>query len=199
MPVGVPKVPFRGPGDDEAAWVDLYNRLYRQRLLFLCQKVDNAVSNQLMGIMTYLHLEDPTEDIYLFINSPGGWILPGLALHDMMQVVKADVQTICIGIAASMGSFILTAGEITKRTAFPHARVMMHQPMADLIEKSAMGEYVLELSEVGYIRNSIINIYVQRTGQPGWIIAEDLDRDIFMSAEEAQTHGIVDLIGMGIE
>nr|YP_009382986.1 clp protease proteolytic subunit [Albizia odoratissima]APA32837.1 clp protease proteolytic subunit [Albizia odoratissima] len=196
MPVGVPKVPFRGPGDEEASWVDLYNRLYRQRALFLGQKVDSTISNQIVGLMVYLTLEDSTQDLFLFINSPGGWIISGIAIYDIMQAVQPDVQTICIGLAASMASFILTGGEITKRTAFPHARVMMHQPVADLRDKTKAGEFIMEVGEVMGIYDSIVNTYVQRTGKPSWVIYKDLERDIFMSAEEAQAHGIVDLVGL---
>nr|YP_009402553.1 clp protease proteolytic subunit [Pararchidendron pruinosum]APA33194.1 clp protease proteolytic subunit [Pararchidendron pruinosum]QIS96729.1 ATP-dependent Clp protease proteolytic subunit [Pararchidendron pruinosum]CUR08459.1 clpP1 [Pararchidendron pruinosum] len=196
MPVGVPKVPYRGPGDEEASWVDLYNRLYRQRALFLGQKVDSTISNQIMGLMVYLTLEDSTKDLYLFINSPGGWIVCGIALYDMMQAVQPDVQTVCIGLAASMASFILTGGEITKRIALPHARVMMHQPEADLRAKTKAGDYIVEMDEVMWMYYSIVNTYVQRTGKPAWVIWNDMERDIFMSAEEAQAHGIVDLVGI---
>ncbi|MFS7897384.1 putative endopeptidase Clp [Helianthus anomalus] len=99
----------------------LINRLYRERLLFLGQEVDSEISNQLIGLMIYLSIEDDTQDLYLFINSPGGWVIPGVALYDTMQFVQPDVHTICMGSAASMGSFILVGGEITKRLAFPHA------------------------------------------------------------------------------
>ena len=99
----------------------LINRLYRERLLFLGQEVDSEISNQLIGLMIYLSIEDDTKDLYVFINSPGGWVIPGVSLYDTMQFVQPDVQTICMGSAASMGSFILVGGEITKRLAFPHA------------------------------------------------------------------------------
>ena len=99
----------------------LINRLYRERLLFLGQEVDNEISNQLIGLMVYLSIEDDTKDLYLFINSPGGWVIPGVAIYDTIQFVQPDVHTICMGLAASMGSFILVGGEITKRLAFPHA------------------------------------------------------------------------------
>ncbi|TLX69204.1 ATP-dependent Clp protease proteolytic subunit [Labilibacter sediminis] len=99
----------------------LINRLYRERLLFLGQEVDSEISNQLIGLMVYLSIENDTKDLYLFINSPGGWVIPGVAIYDTMQFVRPDVQTICMGLAASMGSFILAGGEITKRLAFPHA------------------------------------------------------------------------------
>ncbi|KAL1134179.1 hypothetical protein V6Z11_A12G088700 [Gossypium hirsutum] len=133
MPIGVPKVPFRNPGEEDAVWVDVYNRLYRERLLFLGQEVDSEISNQLIGLMVYLSIENDTKDLYLFINSPGGWVIPGVAIYDTMQFVQPDVHTICMGLAASMGSFLLAGGEITKRLAFPHARVMIHQPASSFM------------------------------------------------------------------
>nr|YP_009383336.1 clp protease proteolytic subunit [Pithecellobium flexicaule]APA33452.1 clp protease proteolytic subunit [Pithecellobium flexicaule] len=196
MPVGVPKVPFQVPEEEEATWIDLYNRLYRQRALFLGQKIDSAISNQICGLLIFLTMEDRTKDFNLFINCPGGWIIPGIALYDMMQGVDPDVQTICIGFAASMGSFILTGGEITRRIAFPHARVMMHQPLCDLTDKSGTGEFIMEIVEIIRICDSIIDIYAQRTGQPLWVIADDIERDAILSAEEAQAHGIIDQIGI---
>ncbi len=121
MPIGVPKVPFLLPGDDDASWIDLYNRLFQERLLFLSQEVNSEISNQLVGLMVYLSLEDKTKDLYLFINSPGGGVISGMAMFDTMQFVEAEVQTVCVGLAASMGSLLLVGGEITKRLAFPHA------------------------------------------------------------------------------
>lgn len=99
----------------------LINRLYRERLLFLGQAVESEISNQIVGLMVYLSIEDNTKDLYLFLNSPGGWVIPGIAIFDTMQFVQPDVHTVCMGLAASMGSFILVGGEITKRLAFPHA------------------------------------------------------------------------------
>lgn len=121
MPVGVPKVPFLIPGDEDASWIDLYNRLYQERLLFLGQGINSEISNQLVGLMVYLSLEDKTKDLYLFINSPGGEVIPGMGMFDAMHFVEAEVQTVCVGLAASMASLLLVGGEITKRLAFPHA------------------------------------------------------------------------------
>nr|YP_009154811.1 clp protease proteolytic subunit [Aster spathulifolius]YP_009371320.1 ATP-dependent Clp protease proteolytic subunit [Diplostephium pulchrum]YP_009371405.1 ATP-dependent Clp protease proteolytic subunit [Diplostephium jelskii]YP_009371490.1 ATP-dependent Clp protease proteolytic subunit [Diplostephium lechleri]YP_009371575.1 ATP-dependent Clp protease proteolytic subunit [Lagenophora cuchumatanica]YP_009371660.1 ATP-dependent Clp protease proteolytic subunit [Diplostephium juniperinum]YP_0 len=195
MPIGVPKVPFRSPGEEDATWVDIYNRLYRERLLFLGQEVDSEISNQLIGLMIYLSMENDTQDLYLFINSPGGWVIPGVALYDTMQFVQPDVQTICMGSAASMGSFILVGGEITKRLAFPHARVMIHQPAGSFSEV-ATGEFILEVGELLKLRETLTRVYVQRTGKPFWVVSEDMERDIFMSATEAQAYGIVDLVAV---
>ncbi|YP_010041535.1 ATP-dependent Clp protease proteolytic subunit (chloroplast) [Castanea sativa] len=195
MPIGVPKVPFRSPGEEDASWVDI-NRLYRARLLFLGQEVDSDLSNQIIGLMVYLSLEDDSKDLYLFINSPGGWVIPGVAIYDTMQFVQPDVQTICMGLAASIGSFLLVGGEITKRLAFPHARrVMIHQPASSFYEAPA-GEFILEAEEMMKLRETITGVYVQRTGTPLWVVSEDMERDVFMSATEAQAHGIVDHVGV---
>nr|UUA70324.1 clp protease proteolytic subunit [Parnassia chinensis] len=194
MPIGVPRVPFRIPGEFDASWVDV-NRLYRERLIFLGQGVDNDVSNQLIALLVYLSMESDTKDIYLFINSPGGWVIPGIAIYDAMQFVRPDVQTICMGLAASMGSFILVGGKITKRLAFPHARVMIHQPYSAFY-RAQTGEFILEAEEMLKMRETITRVYVQRTGKPLWVVSEDMERDVFMSAPEAQAHGIVDLVAV---
>lgn len=184
---------FHIPGDEDASWVDLYNRLYRQRLLFLCQEVDSEIANQLVGMMVYLNIEDSTKDQYLFINSPGGWIMPGLAIYDIMQSVGPDVITVCIGVAASMGSFVLTGGAPTRRIAFPHARVMVHQPASALFEGQTI-DFMDEAQEILKLRENLASIYVQRTGQPLWVITRDMERDRFMSATETKEYGIVDII-----
>nr|WNE39495.1 Clp protease proteolytic subunit [Amorphophallus konjac] len=195
MPLGVPKVPFRSPGEEDAAWVDIYNRLYRERLLFLGQEVENEISNQIVGLMVYLSIEDKTRDLFLFINSPGGWVIPGIAIYDTMQFVPPDVHTICMGLAASMGSFILVGGEITKRLAFPHAWVMIHQPASSFYD-GRTGEFILEVEELLTLRETLTKVYVQRTSNPLWVVSEDMERDVFMSATEAQAYGIIDLVGV---
>ena len=193
MPLGVPKVCFRLPGDEDASWVDVYNRLYRERILFLGQSVDDELSNQLVGIMVYLNTEDPTREMFLYINSPGGAVLPGIAVYDAMQFVVPDVHTICMGTAASMASFVLVGGESAKRIAFPHARVMIHQPASSYYDGQA-GECTMEGDEVAKLRDYITRSYVQRTNRPAWVISRDMQRDIFMSADEAKAYGIVDLV-----
>nr|YP_009924975.1 clp protease proteolytic subunit [Comastoma pulmonarium]QNH70055.1 clp protease proteolytic subunit [Comastoma pulmonarium]UEP13668.1 Clp protease proteolytic subunit [Comastoma pulmonarium] len=195
MPIGVPKVPFRTPGEVNASWIDVYNRLYHERLLFLGQGIDNEISNQLIGLMIYLSIEDDNKDLYLFINSPGGWVIPGVAIYDTMQFVRPDVHTICMGLAASMGSFILVGGEITKRLAFPHARVMIHQPASSFYEAQA-GEFILEAEELLKLRETLTRVYGQRTGKALWVVSEDIERDVFMSATEAQAYGIVDFVAV---
>ncbi|XP_047257621.1 ATP-dependent Clp protease proteolytic subunit-like, partial [Capsicum annuum] len=173
----------------------LINRLYRERLLFLGQGINSEISNQLIGLMVYLSIEDETKELYLFINSPGGWVIPGVAIYDTMQFVRPDVNTVCMGLAASMGSFILVGGEITKRLAFPHAWVMMHQPASGFY-MAQVTECVVEAEELLKLRETLTGVYVQRTGKPFWVVSEDMERDVFMSATEAQAYGIVDLVAI---
>nr|UKG20602.1 Clp protease proteolytic subunit [Heritiera fomes] len=193
MPIGVPRVPFQSLGEGNAGWIDIINRLYRDRIFFLGQEVDSEISNQLIALMVYLTIENDTQEMVFLINSPGGWVIPGIALYDAMQFVKPDVHTICIGLAASMGSFLLVGGTITKRIAFPHARVMIHQPASYFFDSQA-AEFILEAEELLNLRESITRVYVQRTGKPFWVVSEDMERDVFMSATEAQAYGIVDIV-----
>nr|AIK20835.1 clp protease proteolytic subunit [Lathyrus japonicus] len=203
MPVGVPKVAFEVPGDDEATWIDLYHHLFYTRLLFLGQEVNSEIANQVAGMMIYLSLQNKKKDLYLFINSPGGEVMSGMAIFDTMQIVQAEVHTICIGLAASMASLILAGGEITKRLAFPHAiektllyytlRVMIHEPASSPFHGQAV-ECILEADELLILRQTLITIYSQRTRKSFWQISEDMQRDFFMSPEEAQTYGIIDMV-----
>nr|YP_010988864.1 clp protease proteolytic subunit [Dryopteris podophylla]WOR84700.1 clp protease proteolytic subunit [Dryopteris podophylla] len=195
MPIGVPKVPFRLPGEEDAAWVDVYNRLHRERLLFLGQQVDDEIANQLIGIMMYLNGEDQAKDMYSYVNSPGGAVLAGISAYDAMQFVVPDVHTICMGLAASTGSSILAGGEITRRIALPHAWVMIHQPASSYYDGQA-GECVMEAEEASKLRDCITKVYAQRTGKPLWIISEDMERDVFPSAEEAQDYGVADPVAL---
>nr|YP_009138785.1 clp protease proteolytic subunit [Lathyrus palustris]AIK21153.1 clp protease proteolytic subunit [Lathyrus palustris] len=203
MPVGVPKVAFEVPGDDEATWIDLYHQLFYDRLIFLGQEIDSEIANQVAGMMIYLSLENKNKDLYLFINSPGGEVMSGMAIFDTMQFVQAEVHTICLGLAASMASLILAGGEITKRLAFPHAiektllyytlRVMIHEPASSPYDGQTV-ECILEADELLLLRQTLITIYSQRTRKPFWQISEDLQRDFFMSPEEAQAYGIIDMV-----
>uniref|UniRef100_UPI00315CF675 Clp protease proteolytic subunit n=1 Tax=Semiaquilegia danxiashanensis TaxID=2678244 RepID=UPI00315CF675 len=193
MPVGVPKVPFLIPKAKEASWVDVYNRLYRQRFLFLGQKIDRVISNQLIGLIVFLNIENKKKDIFLYINCPGGWILPGFGLVGTMQIVKPDVNTICLGVAVSIGSFILLGGTTTKRLAFEHAKIMMYQPFSSFF-KLAPIDGRLELKLLRDAHQKIVRAYVRKTGQPPWAVSRDLKKPFFMTPEEAQKYGIVDAI-----
>nr|YP_010895710.1 ATP-dependent protease subunit [Chorispora sibirica]YP_010895792.1 ATP-dependent protease subunit [Chorispora songarica]WJZ19701.1 ATP-dependent protease subunit [Chorispora sibirica]WJZ19780.1 ATP-dependent protease subunit [Chorispora songarica] len=198
MPIGVPKVFFPFTEDEEDSWVDVYNRLYRERFLFLGQEAEGETSNQIMGLMVVLSIDDPTRDLYLFINSPGGGVISGIGVYDTMQLVPAEVHTICLGVAASIASLILLGGTIPKRLACPNSRVMIHQPASSFFESPCV-EFLVESDELIIVRENLVGLYVQRTGQPTWIISEDLERDIFMSPTEAQAHGIVDHVGLDLE
>nr|QKM79323.1 ATP-dependent protease subunit [Clausia trichosepala] len=195
MPVGIPKVPYLIPGDDEDSdsWIDLYNRLYRERLFYLGEEINTENSNNISGLMVYFSIEDETQEQYLFINSPGGWVVPGLAIHDTIKFVQVDVSTICIGLAASIASVILLGGTVTKRSAYSHARVMIHQPKSSFLEAQSK-ESIFESTQILRIRDMITGIYIQKTGKPYWRIIKDLERDSFMSPQEAKEHGIIDFI-----
>lgn len=197
MPIGVPKVPFRLPGEPSAQWVDLYNRLYRDRVLFLCQELDDELANQLIGIMIFLSAEDKSKGLYIYINSPGGSVTCGIAVYDGMNYAKADVTTICVGTAASMASFVLAGGERGKRIALPHSRIMIHQPEGG--NQGQASEVLSEAEEVIRIRREVAKIYAQRTGQSLSKISRDMDRDQFMSAREAKEYGIVDQVAVDVK
>lgn len=154
--------------------------------------------------MLYLGMEDNTQDLHLFINCPGGEVINGMTMSNVMQFIPTPVSTICLGMAASIASYILVGGEYKKRVAFPHARVMMHQPSVTYIssddkdkdkeKKKEVSVLFSELEELVAIRETLTRGYSERTGKPVWIIAQDMERDFFMSATEAKAYGIVDLI-----
>jgi ATP-dependent Clp protease protease subunit len=192
MPIGVPKVPYQMPGSPYTDWVDIYNRLYRERIIFLGKEVDDEIANQIIAVMLYLDSEDNTKDIFLYINSPGGSVTSGLAIYDTMQHIKSDVVTICVGLAASMGSFLLAAGKKGKRLALPHSRIMIHQPSGGT--RGQATDIEIEAREILRIRHQLNDIYAENTGQSIQKIEKDMDRDFFMSAQEAQEYGLIDRV-----
>nr|YP_010964639.1 ATP-dependent Clp protease proteolytic subunit [Hedysarum citrinum]WNM89294.1 ATP-dependent Clp protease proteolytic subunit [Hedysarum citrinum] len=191
MPLGVPKVPFLFREEEEASWVELYNVIYRCGLLFLGDEIDSETTNDIGGLMVFLHIQNPKKDIHLLINSPGGEMISGLAIFDIMQVIQPAVHTLCVGIAASMASLLLIGGQINKREAFPHARIMIHQPLSGSFDSPA-GDGLLDTGELMDLRQTVAEIYAEKTGKPLWKISEDLSRDSFMTPEEAQAYGIID-------
>nr|YP_009538377.1 proteolytic subunit 2 of clp protease [Capsosiphon fulvescens]AWX64066.1 proteolytic subunit 2 of clp protease [Capsosiphon fulvescens]AYV89983.1 proteolytic subunit 2 of clp protease [Capsosiphon fulvescens] len=202
MPIGVPKVPYRMPGDESAQWVDLYNRLYRERILFLCQDLDDELANQLIGIMLYLNSENKSKEICIYINSPGGSVTCGVGVYDAMNYIQSKITTICVGTAASMASFgatrkrKLAGGTKGSRVALPHSRIMIHQP-----EGGSQGQATVVLSEseeVLRIRDEVAQIYADRTGQTLDRISRDMNRDQFLSAREAKAYGLVDQIVLAL-
>lgn len=192
MPIGVPKVPYRMPGEQYTQWIDIYNRLYRERIIFLGRDVDDEIANQITAVMLYLDSEDPGKDIYLYINSPGGMVTSGMMIYDTMQHIKSDVVTICVGLAASMGSFLLAGGTKGKRLALPHSRIMIHQPSGGT--RGQATDIEIEAKEILRIRHQLNEIYANNTGKPLAKIEKDMDRDFFMSAQEALEYGLIDKV-----
>mmetsp|Transcript_37930 Transcript_37930/g.88261 ORF Transcript_37930/g.88261 Transcript_37930/m.88261 type:complete len:201 (-) Transcript_37930:233-835(-) len=192
MPIGVPKVAYRIPGSQGADWVDIYNRLYRERIIFLGQEIDDEIANQIIGVMLYLDNEDSTKPIYLYINCPGGSVIAGLAIYDTMMHIKSDVITINIGLAASMASFIMAAGTRGRRMALPHSRIMIHQPMGGA--QGQAEDIKVEAAQIMRIRDNLVKMYSMMSGQTQASITEALDRDNFMSAEDALKFGLIDKV-----
>ncbi|CAN8075041.1 unnamed protein product [Agarophyton chilense] len=192
MPIGVPKVLFRVPGAPQADWVDIYNRLYRERIIFLGQEIDDEIANQIIAVMLYLESEDNTKPIYLYINSPGGSVIAGMAIYDTMKHIKSDVITINVGLAASMASFLLGGGEKGKRLALPHSRVMIHQPMGGA--QGQASDIEVEAQQILRIRENLTHEYARMTGQKYEQLLQDMDRDNFMSAAQALDYGLIDRI-----
>lgn len=192
MPIGVPKVAYRVPGSQSADWVDIYNRLYRERIIFLGSEIDDELANQIIGVLLYLDSEDSSKPIYLYINCPGGSVISGLAIYDCMQHIKSEVITINLGLAASMASFILAAGSKGKRLALPSSRVMIHQPMGGA--QGQAEDIKVEAAQIMRIRDNLVKMYSMMTGQTSEQITKDLDRDNFMSAYDAQEYGLIDRV-----
>jgi len=193
MPIGTPKVPYRLPGSQFEQWIDIYTRLSQERIIFLGQEVTDGIANSIVAAMLYLDSDDPGKPIYLYINSPGGSVTAGMAIYDTMQYIKSDVITICVGLAASMGSFLLAAGTKGKRLALPHSRIMIHQPMGGTGRRQAT-DIEIEAKEILRVRHQLNELLAHHTGQPVDTIEKDTDRDNFMSAEEAAEYGLVDKV-----
>lgn len=194
MPIGVPRVPYQLPGQPYSDWINIYDRLYRERIIFLGREVSDGLANQIIAIMLYLDSEDNNKPIYLYINSPGGSVTAGMAIYDTMQHIKSEVVTICVGLAASMGAFLLTAGAKGKRLALPHSRIMIHQPLGGVNGRRQATDIDIEAKEILRIRDQLNLIMADHTGQPVEKIKKDTDRDYFMSAQEAKDYGLIDKV-----
>ncbi|WP_448563080.1 ATP-dependent Clp endopeptidase proteolytic subunit ClpP [Trichothermofontia sp.] len=169
---------------------DIYSRLLRERIIFLGQQVDSDLANLIVAQMLFLEAEDPEKDIYLYINSPGGSVTAGMGIYDTMQHVQPDVSTICLGLAASMGAFLLAAGAKGKRMSLPHSRIMIHQPLGGAQGQAT--DIEIQAREILYHKRRLNEILAERTGQPLERIEQDTDRDFFMSAEESVRYGLID-------
>lgn len=193
MPIGIPSVPYRLPGSPYEQWISIYERLFRERIIFLAEEVDDGIANAIVAYMLYLDSDDQTKPIYLYINSPGGSVTAGMAIYDTMQHIKSEVVTICVGLAASMGAFLLAAGSKGKRLALPHARIMIHQPLGGTGRRQAT-DIEIEAREILRIRRLLNEMLADRTGQSLEKIEKDTDRDYFMSAQEAKDYGLIDQV-----
>ncbi|MBW8366333.1 MAG: ATP-dependent Clp endopeptidase proteolytic subunit ClpP [Arenimonas sp.] len=171
---------------------DIYSRLLKERVIFLVGPIDDYVANVIVAQMLFLEAENPEKDISLYINSPGGIVTSGMAIYDTMQFIKPDVSTICIGQAASMGSFLLAAGAKGKRYILPSARVMIHQPLGGY--QGQASDIEIHTREILTLRDRLNSTLAKHTGQPIERIAKDTDRDNFMDAEAAKAYGIVDAV-----
>ena len=171
---------------------DIYSRLLRERIIFLGQPIDSDVANLLVAQMLFLEAEDPEKDIYLYINSPGGGVNAGMGIFDTMNHIAPDVATVCVGLAASMGAFLLAAGAKGKRSSLPHSRIMIHQPIGGAQGQAT--DIEIQAREILYIKKRLNEILANNTGQALNRIEDDTDRDFFMSAEEALNYGLVDQV-----
>jgi ATP-dependent Clp protease protease subunit len=171
---------------------DIYSRLLLDRIVFICTPIDDDVANLVVAQLLFLAAEDPEKDISLYINSPGGSVTAGMAIYDTIQYIKPDVSTICVGMAASMGAFLLAAGAKGKRYALPNSEIMIHQPLGG-VEGQAT-DIKIHADWIIKTRERLNRILSERTGQPLETIERDTDRDNFMSAEEAREYGIIDKV-----
>ncbi|PSL32988.1 ATP-dependent Clp protease proteolytic subunit ClpP [Planomicrobium soli] len=171
---------------------DIYSRLLKDRVIMLGSGIDDNVANSIVAQLLFLEAEDPEKDISIYINSPGGSITAGMAIYDVMQFIRPDVQTVCIGMAASMGAFLLAAGTEGKRFALPNAEVMIHQPLGGAQGQAT--EIEIAAKRILHLREKLNQILADRTGQPLDVISKDTDRDNFMTAERALEYGLVDKI-----
>jgi ATP-dependent Clp protease protease subunit len=171
---------------------DIYSRLLRERIIFLGEPVTNDSANRIVAQLLFLEAEDPDKDIYLYINSPGGSVYDGLGIFDTMQHVKPDVHTVCVGLAASMGAFLLCAGKKGKRSSLQHSRIMIHQPLGGA--RGQASDIRIQADEILFLKSRLNKELAIRTGQPIERIEEDTDRDFFMSPSEAVSYGLIDSV-----
>ena len=191
--VGLGMVPIviEQSGRGERAY-DIYSRLLRERIIFLVGPVNDGTANLVVAQLLFLESENPDKDIFLYINSPGGSVSAGLSIFDTMQFIKPDVSTLCMGMAASMGSFLLMAGAKGKRAALPNARVMIHQPSGGA--QGQASDIEIQAREIIKTREQLNRIYADRTGQTLERIAADMERDLWMSPTEAKDYGLIDQV-----
>ena len=185
---GVPMV-VESSGMGEKVF-DVYSRLLRERIIFLGTAIDDKLADSIVAQLLYLEAEDPNQDIYIYINSPGGSVYAGMAIYDTMQQIQPDVSTICYGIAASMGAFLLSGGTKGKRMGLPNSRIMIHQPLGGAQGQAT--DIEIQANEILYIKQKLNQLLADHTGQPLEKISEDTERDFYMSSTQAQDYGLID-------
>lgn len=191
MPIYAPYVIERSSRGERS--YDIFSRLLMDRIVFLGSAINDDAANIIIAQLLFLQADNPEKDIYLYINSPGGSVYSGLAIYDTMQFLSCDVNTYCMGLAASMGSFLLAAGTKGKRHALPNSRIMLHQPsMGGGPGGTAAADIEIQAKEILYLRERLNQEYAKRTGQTPEQILDDLDRDRFMSPDEAKDYGLID-------
>ena len=178
-------------GKGERAY-DIFSRLLNDRIVFLSDEVNDATASLVVAQLLFLEAEDPDKDIYFYINSPGGSVTAGMAIYDTMQYIKCDVSTICVGMAASMGAFLLSAGTKGKRYALPNSEIMIHQPLGGM--KGQASDIKIHADHIMRTKDKLNRILSERTGQPLEVIERDTDRDNFMTAEQAAEYGLIDKV-----
>lgn len=178
-------------GRGERAY-DIFSRLLKDRIIFIGTPIEDQMASVVIAQMLFLEAEDPEKDIFIYINSPGGSVTAGMAIYDTMQFIKPDVATTCMGIAASMGAFLLAAGSNGKRAALPNSRVMIHQPMAGA--QGPVSDIVIMTEEFNRTKKRLNDLLVEHTGQPLKVIEKDTDRNFFMSPQEAKEYGLIDKV-----
>src|ERR687886_37506 len=171
---------------------DIFSRLLMDRIIFLGTPINDDVANIVIAQLLFLEADNPERDINLYVNSPGGSVSGGMAIYDTMQFLNAPIRTVCMGMAASMGAFLLAAGSPGKRSALPHARIMIHQPSGGA--QGTAADIEIQAREILYLRSKMNSLYALHTGQPIETIERDMDRDRFMSAEEAKAYGLIDSV-----
>jgi ATP-dependent Clp protease protease subunit len=188
MPIYAPYVIERSSRGERS--YDIFSRLLMDRIVFLGNPINDDVANVIIAQLLFLQADNPEKDVYLYINSPGGSVYAGMAIYDTMKFLACDVNTYCMGIAASMGSFLLSAGTKGKRFALPNSRIMLHQPSGG--SQGTAADIEIQARELLWVRERMNLIYSENTGQPPEKIKEDIDRDRFMSPDEAQAYGLID-------
>lgn len=178
-------------GRGERAY-DIFSRLLKDRIIFIGTPIEDQMASLVIAQMLFLEAEDPDKDIFVYINSPGGSVTAGMAIYDTMQFIKPDVATTCMGIAASMGAFLLAAGTKGKRAALPNSRVMIHQPMAGT--QGQVSDIVIMSEEFAKTKKRLNELFVKHTGQPLEVVEKDTDRNFFMAPEEAKEYGLIDKV-----